>query len=53
MDLACAVVVAGDHHATRQFRPFGHDHKAIQDKACRKLIARGVEWAATGSVAGD
>ncbi|HUT89797.1 MAG TPA: ThuA domain-containing protein [Thermoguttaceae bacterium] len=32
---------------------FGHDHKAIKDKNCRKLIARGVEWAATGSVAGD
>ncbi len=31
----------------------GHDHKAIKNKSCRKLIARGVEWAATGSVAGD
>jgi hypothetical protein len=23
------------------------------DPSCRKLIARGVEWAATGSVAGE
>ena len=32
---------------------FGHDRKAIMDPACRRLIARGVEWAATGSVAGE
>ncbi len=30
---------------------FGHDHKAIMDSTCRILIARGVEWAATGKVA--
>ena len=29
----------------------GHDRKAIMDPSCRKLIARGVEWAATGAVA--
>jgi type 1 glutamine amidotransferase len=28
----------------------GHDFKAIQDKTNRILIARGVEWAATGKV---
>jgi type 1 glutamine amidotransferase len=32
---------------------FGHDRKAIMDPDCRLLIARGVEWAATGSVAGE
>ena len=30
---------------------FGHDHKAIQDPNVKKLIAQGVEWAATGKVA--
>lgn len=29
----------------------GHDRKAIMDPSCRRLIARGVEWAATGAVA--
>jgi type 1 glutamine amidotransferase len=29
----------------------GHDRKAIMDPVNKKLIARGVEWAATGSVA--
>lgn len=28
----------------------GHDRKAIMDPACRRLIVRGVEWAATGRV---
>ena len=28
----------------------GHDRKALTDPNCRKLIARGVEWAATGKV---
>ena len=28
----------------------GHDRKAITDPVCRKLIARSVEWAATGKV---
>ncbi len=31
----------------------GHDRKAIMDPACRTLIARGVEWAATGKVVGQ
>ncbi len=30
---------------------FGHDRKAILDPNVRKLIARSVEWAATGAVA--
>ncbi len=29
----------------------GHDRKAITDPVCQQLIARGVEWAATGTVA--
>ncbi|OHB76338.1 MAG: hypothetical protein A2W31_09070 [Planctomycetes bacterium RBG_16_64_10] len=29
----------------------GHDRKAIMDPACRRLITRGVEWAASGQVA--
>lgn len=29
----------------------GHDRKAITNDGCTKLIARGVEWAATGKVA--
>ena len=29
----------------------GHDRKAITNEGCAKLIARGVEWAATGKVA--
>ncbi|MFV1967203.1 MAG: ThuA domain-containing protein, partial [Pirellulaceae bacterium] len=31
----------------------GHDRKAIMDPNCQKLIARGVEWAATGKVTCD
>jgi len=31
----------------------GHDRKAIMDPNCRKLLARGVEWAATGEVTCD
>jgi len=31
----------------------GHDRKAIMDSDCRTLIARGVEWAATGKVTCD
>ena len=31
----------------------GHDRKAIMNPSCQKLIARGVEWAATGKVADD
>lgn len=30
---------------------FGHDRKSIMTPAVQKLIARGVEWAATGAVA--
>jgi type 1 glutamine amidotransferase len=30
---------------------FGHDHKAIEHPAMKTIIARGVEWAATGQVA--
>ena len=29
---------------------FGHDTKALDNPACRKLIQRGCEWAATGAV---
>ncbi len=29
---------------------FGHDRKALQNPAVQKLIQRGCEWAATGSV---
>jgi len=31
----------------------GHDRKAITNPGCEKLIARGVEWAATGKVADE
>ena len=31
---------------------FGHDRKAIMTPEVQKIIARGVEWAATGKVAG-
>ena len=30
---------------------FGHDRKAIMTPEVQKLIVRGVEWAATGTVA--
>ncbi|MGD0897056.1 MAG: ThuA domain-containing protein [Thermoguttaceae bacterium] len=32
---------------------FGHDGKALATPAVRKIIARGVEWAATGLVTGE
>jgi type 1 glutamine amidotransferase len=32
---------------------FGHDGKALATPAVRKIIARGVEWAATGQVSGE
>jgi type 1 glutamine amidotransferase len=32
---------------------FGHDHQAIKDPNVKRLIRRGVEWAATGKVAAE
>jgi type 1 glutamine amidotransferase len=32
---------------------YGHDGKALQTPEVQKIIARGVEWAATGKVSGE